>query len=75
MRHYAILRILLALFFLYIAWPLIPTAMTRLEMTFWGLWLGFFLLVMGANLATLLHLSDPPVMEQQELNRRKSHNH
>ncbi|MEN2765570.1 hypothetical protein [Ornithinibacillus xuwenensis] len=65
LRHYAILRLLLGAFFLYFAWPLIPAAESQLEMVFWGAWLLFFVFVMGANFATLLHLSEPPVMEQE----------
>ncbi|WP_047981599.1 hypothetical protein [Ornithinibacillus contaminans] len=64
MRHYAILRLLLAAFFLYFAWPLIPAAKSQVEMIFWASWLGFLVLVVGANFATLLQLSEPPVMEQ-----------
>ncbi|MFD1362253.1 hypothetical protein [Lentibacillus salinarum] len=65
MRHYAILRLLLAGFFLYIAWPVIPEVVTQEAILFWGLWLGFFLLVVGANFATLLQMTEPPVMEQE----------
>ncbi|WP_010099158.1 hypothetical protein [Ornithinibacillus scapharcae] len=65
MRHYAFLRLLLAGFFLYFAWPLIPQASSRLEFIFWGAWLAFLIIVIGANLATLLKMSDPPIMEQE----------
>ncbi|WP_096269676.1 hypothetical protein [Paucisalibacillus globulus] len=65
MRHYAFLRLLLAAFFMYFAWPLIPQATSQLEMLFWGAWLAFFVLVFGANFATLLKMSEPPVMEQE----------
>jgi hypothetical protein len=64
LRHYAFLRLLLAAFFLYFAWPLIPAANSQLELLFWGAWLAFFVLVFGSNLATLLKMSEPPVMEQ-----------
>jgi uncharacterized protein (DUF58 family) len=70
MRHYAILRLLLAGFFLYFAWPAIPYATTWIEHVFWGAWLVFFLLVAGANFATLLQMTRPPVMEQEELRER-----
>ncbi|WP_188453418.1 hypothetical protein [Virgibacillus oceani] len=72
MRHYAILRLLLACFFLYFAWPLIPEAATELEMFFWGAWLVFFLLVAGSNFATLLRMTNPPVMEQERSNHRQT---
>ncbi|RLL47872.1 hypothetical protein D8M04_00915 [Oceanobacillus piezotolerans] len=75
MRHYTILRILLAGFFLYFAWPYIPEASSNLELTFWGAWLTFFLVVMGANFATLLQISRPPVMEQEELKARNTDNY
>jgi len=72
MRHYAILRLLLAVFFLYFAWPAIPYATTVIEHIFWGAWLVFFLLVAGANLATLLQMTKPPIMEQEELRERQT---
>ncbi|MEC5421942.1 hypothetical protein QGM71_00350 [Virgibacillus sp. C22-A2] len=75
MRHYAILRLLLACFFLYFAWPVIPHASTFLELTFWGGWLIFFLLVIGANLSTLLQMTRPPIMEQDEIKQRQTYNH
>lgn len=70
-----ILRLLLAAFFLYFAWPMIPKAATPLEFTFWGTWLVFFLLVVGANLATLLQMTKPPVMEQENKSRQKTYIH
>lgn len=66
LRHYAVLRLLLACFFLYFAWPVIPLASTELEKIFWGAWLLFLVLVIGGNLSTLLQLSDPPIMEQEQ---------
>lgn len=74
-RHYAILRLLLAGFFLYFAWPVIPYATTSLELTFWGIWVLLFLLVVGANLATLLQMTRPPVMEQEYKRRRQTYIH
>ncbi len=62
--HYTILRLLLAVFLIYFAWPYIPEAVTQLERIFWGAWLLFLLLVIGGNLATLMKISHPPVMEQ-----------
>ncbi|GGA82048.1 hypothetical protein [Ornithinibacillus halotolerans] len=72
MRQYAFLRLLLAAFFLYFAWPLISQASSQLEMIFWGAWLVFFVLVFGANFATLLKMSEPPVMEQDYDNYRQT---
>ncbi|KKE79059.1 hypothetical protein NSA56_07285 [Oceanobacillus caeni] len=71
MKNYAILRLLLAAFFLYVAWPYFPYAVTTLEQVFWGSWLVFLFLVIGANLATLLQMTKPPVMEQKELTSRQ----
>lgn len=75
MRHYAILRLLLACFLLYFAWPLIPEASSQLENIFWGAWLVFFLLVVGANFATLLRMTNPPIMEQERVRERQTLNH
>ena len=57
MRHYAVLRLLLACFFLYFAWPSIPTAVTETAALFWGLWLILFLLIVAANSATILQIT------------------
>lgn len=65
MKNYSILRLLLAVFLLYFAWPYIPEAVTQIEKLFWVAWLAFLLLVIGGNLATLLNISHPPVMEQK----------
>lgn len=79
MKNYSILRLLLAVFLLYFAWPYIPEAVTQLEKLFWGAWLVFLILVIGANLATLLNISHPPVMEQkveqQEKMEQRARNH
>lgn len=66
MKNYAILRLLLAAFLLYVAWPHFPNAALTIEKLFWGSWLAFALLVIGANFATLLQLISPPVMEQEQ---------
>jgi len=66
MRNYTILRLLLAGFLLYVAWPYFPNAIGMVEKLFWGGWIVFALLVIGANLATLLQLVKPPVMEQKK---------
>ncbi|MEI3599928.1 MULTISPECIES: hypothetical protein [unclassified Oceanobacillus] len=64
MKNQPILRLLLAGFMLYFAWPKIPQATSTLEMTYWAMWLLFFLAVVGANFANLLQMIQPPVMEQ-----------
>ncbi|MFC2948648.1 hypothetical protein [Virgibacillus sediminis] len=75
MYPYVVLRLLLAGFFLYMAWPSIPLAASSTELLFWGCWLFFFLLTVGANLAALLQMISPPVMEQEEVRGRLSDNH
>lgn len=75
MRQYTILRLLLALFLLYFAWPYIPTATTQLANIFWIVWLTFLVLVIGGNLATLLQLSSPPVMEQEKTLKERRRNY
>lgn len=74
MYPYAVLRLLLAGFFLYFAWPLIPLASSKIEVVFWGMWLCLFLLVVGANLATVLTITKPPVMEQEIVRTRSTDN-
>jgi len=71
MRIYTILRLMFALFLLYVAWPFIPLATTKEAKLFWMAWFVLFFLVFGSNFATLLHMSNPPVMEQQEEIQRK----
>lgn len=66
MRLYTVLRLMFSLFLLYVAWPFIPSATTQTAKLFWIVWLFFFVLVVGGNLATLLHISEPPVMEQED---------
>lgn len=75
MTHQTILRLLLTCFLLYFAWPYIPGATTFLEQLFWGVWLGFLVLVFGGNLATLLEISRPPIMEQKESSRTRKRIH
>lgn len=70
MRQYAILRLLVAGFLLYIAWPAIPGMASNVEAVFWGLWLGLFVLFTGGNSATLLQMTRPPAMEQQRQRER-----
>ncbi len=65
MPYYTVLRLLLAAFLLYFAWPYIVQGGSILEKVFWLSWLSFLLLVIGGNLATGLRLSRPPVMEQE----------
>lgn len=75
LKQYTILRLLFALFLLYFAWPYIPSATTQIAKLFWIVWLGFLLLVIGGNLATLLQISSPPVMEQKQDMKQGSRNY
>src|SRR5690625_2820369 len=71
LKHFAILRLLMACFLLYIA--LSHIELSSLSATlFWGTWLGFCWLVAGANFATVLTLTRPPVMEQEEVGQHKT---
>ena len=66
MRIYTLLRLMFSLFLLYVAWPFVPLAVTQEAKLFWLVWFGLFFLVVGSTLATLLQMSDPPVMEQAD---------
>lgn len=70
MRNHALLKLLLAAFLLYVAWPAIPEAASQQSLVFWAVWLVFFLLAAGANLAVLLQLHPEHSVEQQETKRR-----
>lgn len=72
MPLFTLFRILFSLFLLYFAWPYIPEATTPQEKIFWGAWLVFFLLVIGANLATLFRLTPEPMMEQDHSKHHQS---
>lgn len=65
MKQYALLRILIACFFLYVAWPSVHSNPTQLSSFFWGTWLVFLLLFIGSNFAALLKMTNPPIMEQE----------
>lgn len=56
MRQNALLRLLLACFLLYVAWPSIQVQGGTLASYFWLAWLVFFLFVAGSNLATLMKI-------------------
>ncbi|MFD1415384.1 hypothetical protein [Oceanobacillus jeddahense] len=75
MKTNIILRLLLVAFLLYIAWPMVPQSTSSLEFLFWGCWLLFAFVFIGANLATLLKMSRPPVMEQEGLTKNKQRSH
>ncbi|KGP73626.1 hypothetical protein [Pontibacillus yanchengensis] len=56
MRQNAILRLMLACFLLYVAWPYLRVQGSPIGSYFWLTWLFFFLLVAGANLAVILRI-------------------
>ncbi|WP_152657346.1 hypothetical protein [Oceanobacillus sp. CFH 90083] len=75
MKTNIILRLLLVCFFIYIAWPMVPQSSSSLEFLFWGCWLLFAFVFIGANLATLLKMSRPPIMEQEGISKKKQRSH
>lgn len=69
LQHYAVLRLLIACFLLYIALSRIDLSSITATL-FWGVWLVFFWLVAGSNLATVLTISRPPIMEQERVRQQ-----
>ncbi|MCZ0703197.1 membrane protein CcdC involved in cytochrome C biogenesis [Natronobacillus azotifigens] len=59
-KQYALLKLLLALFLLYVAFPMIGSTTVQLVNLFWLVWFLFFLLIIGANLAVLLNIQTQP---------------
>ncbi|KGX93365.1 hypothetical protein N781_09930 [Pontibacillus halophilus JSM 076056 = DSM 19796] len=70
MIQHAWLRILLACFLLYMAWPFLGVQGSTVATLFWGAWLAFFLLVIGANLAIVLRFRSKPQFHEKEEKRR-----
>ncbi|WP_112181607.1 MULTISPECIES: hypothetical protein [Paraliobacillus] len=66
MKQYAVLRLLLAGFLLYIAFPNVQTHPEGLAHLYWFSWLVLFTLVIGANLATVL-------IEKEETKKEVTH--
>ncbi|KGX89109.1 hypothetical protein [Pontibacillus litoralis] len=64
-KQYSVLRLLLAFFLLYMAWPYIQVQGEQVASYFWLGWLVFFLFVVGANLADLLRISRQPALEEE----------
>lgn len=75
MKQYALLRLLLALFLLYVAWPSMIHTGSGIEQTFWSMWFIFVLIVSGANLATLMELNRTAQLEQSNTRERQVDNH
>lgn len=68
-KQYALLKILLGIFLLYLALPVLGVSANSMANLFWGLWLIFFVLVVGANLAVLLNVQRQ--RPQENLNYEK----
>ncbi|MFC0522338.1 hypothetical protein ACFFGV_01880 [Pontibacillus salicampi] len=75
MRQNALLRLLLACFLLYMAWPFLRVQGETLANYFWIGWMVFFVLVAGGNLALLLQLSSPPKFKEPSLEGKKQLSH
>lgn len=72
MHLYALFRILIVGFFLYMARPYLLNVEGTIEFLFWSAWLLLALLILGANLATLLQITHPPLIEQEQKQERKT---
>lgn len=57
-RQNALLRLLLACFLFYMAWPSVQVQGGGVASYFWIGWLVFFLFVAGSNLATVMKIPD-----------------
>lgn len=55
-KQYALLKLLLAGYLLYLAVPMMGRVTLNVANVFWLSWLLFFCLVVGANLAILMNL-------------------
>lgn len=67
----SLFKILLALLFLYIAWPWVSVSFHSYANVFWLCWLCLFFLVVGGNLSTLLKITSPPLLEEERKRRQK----
>lgn len=72
MKQYAILRLLLAGFLLYLALPIIQTHPQGLAHLFWFSWLVLFSLVFGANFATVLIGKEVTTRENEHIKQVKT---
>lgn len=71
MRQNALLRLLLACFLLYIAWPSLQVQGGQISSLFWLGWSVFFLLVAGSNLAVVLKLPTKLEFKKEEEQKGK----
>jgi len=64
MHYYALLRIAFVGFLMYLAFPYMLQVSGQLEFIFWTVWVMVFFFIVGGNVATLLRIHQPPVIEQ-----------
>lgn len=70
-KRNALLKLLFASFLLYLALPPIREISSSLGALFWACWIGFFLLVAGANLGILFNLPRNQVSFAEEEREEK----
>ncbi|QSS99228.1 hypothetical protein IMZ31_14205 [Pontibacillus sp. ALD_SL1] len=71
MRQHALLRLLLACFLFYVAWPSVQVQGSAAGSYFWMAWLIFLFMIIGANLALLLNLRVQLVYREEEVKEEK----
>lgn len=64
MHYYAFLRIAFVGFLMYLSFPYMLQASGQLEFIFWTVWVMVFFFIVGGNVATILRINKPPVIEQ-----------
>ncbi|WP_425441487.1 hypothetical protein [Salinibacillus kushneri] len=69
MKRNALLKLLIACYFLYLALPSIREMTTSASSLFWAAWIVFFVLVAGANLGVLLDIKSGKSVEHSENKR------
>lgn len=71
MRQHALLRLLLACFLFYVAWPSVQVQGSGVGSYFWMAWLVLLFMAIGANLAILLNLRAQLVYREEEVEEEK----
>ncbi|WP_102026788.1 hypothetical protein [Salirhabdus sp. Marseille-P4669] len=69
MKRDAFLKVLLAAFLMYLAMPYIREMSSSLSALFWACWIGFFLLVVGANLGILINVRERSPVKKEEVSK------
>ncbi|WP_063826212.1 hypothetical protein [Virgibacillus sp. MSP4-1] len=70
-KRNALLKLLMAFYFLYLALPSIREMTTPASSIFWAAWIVFFLLVAGANIGTLLDIKKRQSVNLEEYSENK----